>query len=128
MHAISASGELRLLPPPLAGEGGGGGELAHINLFACPLPIPPPQAGEGTAPNARTPLCVSTNGHALQLVRGAAIALEIGVFEKAARLFETFLVGQHVAFVGVLLVGKFKRHGVELLAALLENVAGYIGA
>jgi hypothetical protein len=36
MPAISASGELGLLPPPLAGEGGGGGELAHINLLRAP--------------------------------------------------------------------------------------------
>ena len=57
----SASGKLALLPPPLAGEGWGGGERAHMSLFArlldvigrrldflaCPLPIPPPQAGEG---------------------------------------------------------------------------------
>src|SRR5262245_6293916 len=51
---INASGELGLLPPPLAGEGWGGGERAHMNFFACPLdlvacplPIPPPHAGEG---------------------------------------------------------------------------------
>jgi hypothetical protein len=52
---ISASDELGLLPPPLAGEGWGGGKRAQMHLFACPLdlvarplPIPPPQAGEGT--------------------------------------------------------------------------------
>jgi hypothetical protein len=52
---ISASDELGLHPPPLAGEGRGGGKRAQMNLFACPLdllacplPIPPPQAGEGT--------------------------------------------------------------------------------
>src|SRR5215475_3500739 len=33
---------LGLLPPPLAGEGWGGGERARMNLVACPLPIPPP--------------------------------------------------------------------------------------
>src|SRR5262249_7895809 len=54
-NGISTSGKLGLLPPPLAGEGWGGGECAHTNLYAgridlvaCPLPIPPPQAGEGT--------------------------------------------------------------------------------
>src|SRR5262249_26256067 len=36
------------LPPPLAGGGWGGGERADLNLVACPLPVPPPQAGEGT--------------------------------------------------------------------------------
>src|SRR5262245_42460886 len=35
------------------GEGRGGGELARMNLFACPLPVPPPQAGEGIAPSTR---------------------------------------------------------------------------
>src|SRR5262245_23007523 len=40
--------DLGLLPLPLAGEGWGGGEIAHGSLVACPLPIPPPQAGEGT--------------------------------------------------------------------------------
>src|SRR5262245_33167773 len=44
---------LNLHPPPLAGEGWGGGELARMNLFACPLPVPPPQAGEGIAPSTR---------------------------------------------------------------------------
>ena len=29
-------------PPPLAGEGWGGGELARVSFFACPLPVPPP--------------------------------------------------------------------------------------
>src|SRR5262249_48927225 len=43
--ASSASSELGLLPPPQAGEGWGGGELAHMNLVAYPLPLPPPQAG-----------------------------------------------------------------------------------
>src|SRR5262245_21102003 len=38
---------LGALPPPLAGEGWGGGELARMSLVACPLPVPPPQAGEG---------------------------------------------------------------------------------
>jgi hypothetical protein len=49
---ISASDELGLLPPPLAGEGWGGGERAQMNLFACaldlvacPLPIPPAEVG-----------------------------------------------------------------------------------
>src|SRR5262249_994340 len=40
--------ELSMLPPPLAGEGWGGGELAPMSLVACPLPVPPKQAGEGT--------------------------------------------------------------------------------
>jgi hypothetical protein len=44
-----------------------------------------------------------------------AIGLDIGVFEESARLFETLLVGQHVAFIRMLLVGKLKHHGVELL-------------
>ena len=45
--------ELGLLPPPLAGEGWGEGEhvgvnrVAFLKLVAWPLPIPPPQAGEG---------------------------------------------------------------------------------
>jgi ABC transporter substrate binding protein (PQQ-dependent alcohol dehydrogenase system) len=36
-----------LLPPPFTGEGWGGGVIART-LRACPLPVPPPQAGEGT--------------------------------------------------------------------------------
>src|SRR5262249_61586347 len=50
---ISTGGELGLPPPPPAGEGWGGGDRAHescagrIDVVACPLPIPPPQAGEG---------------------------------------------------------------------------------
>src|SRR6516165_6529065 len=64
----------------------------------------------------------------LELVRRAAIALEVGVLEKAPGLFETLLIAQDVALVGVLRGRKFQRHGVELLAALLENVASDIGA
>src|SRR5215510_3377117 len=36
-----------LLPPPLAGEGWGGGRHQWA-ADGCPLPVPPPQAGEGT--------------------------------------------------------------------------------
>src|SRR5947208_12744436 len=103
MPAISASGELGLPPSPACG---GGGELAHINLLRAPS-LSSPASGGGDRTESAASLCLGTNDHALQLVRGAAIALEIGVFEKATRLFETFLVGQHVAFVGMLLVGKF---------------------
>jgi hypothetical protein len=45
LEGNSTSGELGLLPPPLAGEGWGGGELAHMNLVGCPLPIPPAEVG-----------------------------------------------------------------------------------
>jgi hypothetical protein len=43
---------LGVLPPPLAGEGWGEGErqdsfAGRLDLIARPLPIPPPQAGEG---------------------------------------------------------------------------------
>src|SRR6516162_11803369 len=38
---------LGVLPPPRGGEGGEG-ERLHDILNACPLPVPPPQAGEGT--------------------------------------------------------------------------------
>jgi hypothetical protein len=44
---MSSSSELGLLPPPLVGEGWGGGHI-RMNLDVCPLPAPPPQAGEGT--------------------------------------------------------------------------------
>src|SRR5712664_2563973 len=64
----------------------------------------------------------------LELVRRAAITLEIGVLEEAPGFFEALLITQHVAFVGMLRGRKFQRHGVELLAAFLENVAGHIGA
>jgi hypothetical protein len=36
---ISASGELGLLPPPLGGEDWGGGERAHMNVFASALDL-----------------------------------------------------------------------------------------
>src|SRR5205807_6702366 len=39
-------------PPPLWGGGGGGGERKHES-FCHPLPNPPPQAGEGSAPRSR---------------------------------------------------------------------------
>src|SRR5262249_55035748 len=49
---VESRGELGLLPPPLAGEGWGGGGGAHamrcagrIDLVACPLPIPPAEVG-----------------------------------------------------------------------------------
>src|SRR5215470_2497147 len=49
---IGAGGEFGLLPPPLAGEGWGGGERVQMSLFACPLdlvacplPIPPAEVG-----------------------------------------------------------------------------------
>src|SRR5262245_4068807 len=49
---IGAGGEFGPLPPPLAGEGWGGGECVHmhlcagrIDLVACPLPIPPAEVG-----------------------------------------------------------------------------------
>src|SRR5262249_22579757 len=54
-RAPGASDNLGSPPPPFGGGGGGGGERVPMNLFAspvdlvaCPLPIPPPQAGEGT--------------------------------------------------------------------------------
>jgi hypothetical protein len=37
-----------LLPLPLAGEGWGGGPCSKSVPWHCPLPDPPPQAGEGT--------------------------------------------------------------------------------
>jgi pimeloyl-ACP methyl ester carboxylesterase len=42
------------LPPPLAGEGwGGGSSNTHAaRLVKAPLPNPPPQAGEGTKPSS----------------------------------------------------------------------------
>src|SRR5262245_18954696 len=53
---IRARGKLGVLPPPLAGEGWGGGTHG-TSLRSCPLPVPPPQAGEGTleprAPHSR---------------------------------------------------------------------------
>ena len=44
---INESDRLGLLPPPLAGEGWGGGGLKCPAVWR-PLPVPPPQAGEGT--------------------------------------------------------------------------------
>src|SRR5262249_39011679 len=38
---------LGLLPPPLGGGGGGGGARTDLDAM-CPLPVPPPRAGEGT--------------------------------------------------------------------------------
>ena len=61
-------------------------------------------------------------------MRGAAISFDVGVFEEAARLLQTLLVGEDVAFVGMLLGGKFQRQRVELLAAVLEDVARRVGA
>src|SRR5260221_15008 len=43
----SASGELALLPPPLAGEGRGEGMQARILLPRPPPPPPPPPPGGG---------------------------------------------------------------------------------
>jgi hypothetical protein len=37
-----------ILPPPLAGEGWGGGLAPSPRRGVGPLPSPPPQAGEGT--------------------------------------------------------------------------------
>src|SRR5262249_45053680 len=34
--------------PTRVGGGGGGGGCAGADLIVCPLPVPPPQAGEGT--------------------------------------------------------------------------------
>src|SRR5262245_66488126 len=45
---LCASRGLGLHPPPLAGEGWGGGEGAETNRLGCPLPNPPPLTGEGT--------------------------------------------------------------------------------
>ena len=45
MMIKAAYHKLGLLPPPLAGEGWGG---EGVDQIACPLPVPPPQAGEGT--------------------------------------------------------------------------------
>src|SRR5262245_52780345 len=46
VHVRVATGGATASPPPLAGEGQGGGIHAPISI-ACPLPTPPPQAGEG---------------------------------------------------------------------------------
>src|ERR1700730_9234108 len=39
--------ELSMLPPPLAGEGWGGGELARVLLHGLPPCRPPPRRGGG---------------------------------------------------------------------------------
>src|SRR5215510_1663204 len=44
---IASGGHGLSLPPPLAGEGWGGGSIG-MQCHTCPLPGPPPQAGEGT--------------------------------------------------------------------------------
>jgi hypothetical protein len=49
---ISASGKLGLLPPPLAGEGWGGGAL-HGRSLCLPPPYPSPASGGGDAPSTR---------------------------------------------------------------------------
>ena len=50
---------LGVLPPPLAGEGWGGGDLAQASPHAPSLSFPP-QAGEGTLePHARRGRVVS---------------------------------------------------------------------
>src|SRR5262245_54112661 len=58
---IDAGREFGPLPPPLAGEGWGGGERVQINLFACPLdlvacplPIPPAEVGYIRLPPIKT--------------------------------------------------------------------------
>jgi len=61
---ISTSGELGLLPLPLAGEGWGGGERIQMDLFAGPPPNPPPPPGEGMH-RARGVMSSSTTEHAL---------------------------------------------------------------
>src|SRR5262249_48842876 len=48
LGVTSAAPRTRSAPPPLAGEGGGGGGAQTLSPFWGPLPIPPPQAGEGT--------------------------------------------------------------------------------
>src|SRR5262245_28199193 len=64
---------LGALPPALGGEGWGGGELARMSLVACPLPVPPPQAGEGTQePITRSPQRDGARGLGLY-PRGRAI-------------------------------------------------------
>src|SRR5262245_60416062 len=52
-RTIQNDSDLGLLPPPLAREGWGGGERKRTSLIACPLPIPPPRAGEGTLGHRR---------------------------------------------------------------------------
>src|SRR5262249_333857 len=72
--ASSASSELGLLPPPQAGKGWGGGELAHMNLVACPLalhcmppPYPSPRKRGRECTEHAASLCFSTNEHVLFL-------------------------------------------------------------
>src|SRR5262249_11819593 len=46
-HASRFVPAFAVRPPPGLGGGVGGG-AASTNLVVCPLPVPPPQAGEGT--------------------------------------------------------------------------------
>src|SRR6516225_1379910 len=46
-HSIACATKTRWTPSPTCGGGLGWGN-ASTNLGACPLPVPPPQAGEGT--------------------------------------------------------------------------------
>src|SRR4051794_32517263 len=106
---MQTSRRLGVLPPP-CGEGLGVGVLQRITA------LPPPRRFAPTLPtrgrvrsSSRRALGFYLSPIALKLVRRAAIAFDVGVFEEAARLLETLLVGEDVAFVGVLIVGKFQR-------------------
>src|SRR5262245_1556893 len=51
-----------------------------MNLVAYPLPVPPPQAGEGSAPTARHHYASSTNEHALAPSPAAQTLPRAGAF------------------------------------------------
>src|SRR5260370_13396727 len=64
---ISASGTLGLLPPPLWGRAGEGGDT-YINVAAMisrPPPPTPPHKGEGSAPRARSRRASTSSKRAL---------------------------------------------------------------
>src|SRR2546423_251022 len=68
----------RSAPTPACGGGLGRGRLEMAYHVACPLPVPPPQAGEGTmwrVPTIDPPIDDSTSAEtALSFIRSGWIA------------------------------------------------------
>src|SRR6476661_1829722 len=67
--------------------------------------------------------------HASELVRRSAVALDVGIGKEVARLLQALRVRQRLRGGGRrAIVGIFELDAVELLAAVVKNLARGVGA
>ncbi len=126
LQAIAARGPSAraadlLSPPPLAGEGWGGGTLHGTKLQTGPLPDPPPQAGEGKDMRRLVrPSAEPIGRHAL---RDGSVAVGIGFPFGHANAETLADLARHAASLGARAVRPAPGRALLLIGIAPERVA-----